>query len=133
MKENGSARENLISRFCACGLVPNNPDVVYAILPRPLNKKKKKAISPSKALDQSVLETLKSMWDVDSSNTNAAVRKSNTKVNVKPSKSVSMIDNDSETSLIEEEETESESSASETPSGTEETSYHLILTWMTTH
>lgn len=38
-----------------------------------------------------------------------------------------MIDNDSETSLIEEEETESESSASETPD-TEETSYHLILT-----
>lgn len=95
--------------------------------------KKKKAISPSKALDQSVLETLKSMWDVDSSNTNAAVRKSNTKINVKPSKSVSMIDNDSETSLIEEEETESESSASETPSEPEETSYHLILTWMKTH
>lgn len=39
-----------------------------------------------------------------------------------------MIDNDSETSLIEEEETESESSASETPSEPEETSYHLILT-----
>lgn len=132
MKENGSARENLISRFCACGLVPNNPDVVYAKLPCPPNKQKK-AISPSKALDQSVLETLKSMWDVDSSNTNAAIRKSNTKINVKPSKSVSMIDNDSETSLIEEEETESESSASETRSDTEETSYHLILTWMTTH
>lgn len=39
-----------------------------------------------------------------------------------------MIDNDSETSLIEEEETASESSASKTPSDTEETSYHLILT-----
>ena len=113
--------------------MPNNPDVVYAKLPRPPNQKKKNAISPRKALDQLVLETLKSMWDVDSSNTNAAVRKSNTKVNVKPSKSVSMIDNDSETSLIEEEETASESSASKTPSDAEETSYHLILTWMTTH
>ena len=64
------------------------------------------------------------MWRVDGSNTNAAVRNSNTKINVE---SVSMTDDGSETSLIEEKETESESSASETSSNTEETSSNIDI------
>lgn len=118
LNENGSARENLICGFYACEIVPYNSDVAYAKLPQ------ENAITSSKALDQSVLETLKSMWRVDGSNTNAAVRNSNTKINVE---SVSMIDDGSETSLIEEKETESESSASETSSNTEETSSNIDI------
>lgn len=77
----GNGKHNLVNRLIeVCGLYPFNPEEVYAKLPS------KNAMSPSKALDQSLLDTLAHMRG--SVAETAPTRPKKKRLDVQPGKSI---------------------------------------------
>ena len=77
----GNGKHNLVNGFKACGLYPFNPEEVYAKLPS------ENTMSPSKALDQSLLDTLAHMRGSDAETTPTRPKKK--RLDVQPGKSIS--------------------------------------------
>lgn len=103
---NKCSRENLISGFRACGLVPFNPNAVYIKLPS------ENVLSPRKALDQSLLDILSEKKnecgdkkDVTQSNNKNKKQISKKRLKVEPGKSIS-VECDSETETASEGESD---------------------------
>ena len=95
------ACENLVSDFRACELCPFNPEQVYSKLPSD------SVMSPSKAVDQSLLEMLHEMRNGDADNTTPTNTKSN-RLDVEPGKSLAVECNQSEPEIYD---TDSDSSS----------------------
>ena len=86
---------NLQSGFRKCGLVPYNPDEVFKMLPS------ENILSPSKAMDESVLNLLQELRGEDEDE--PARKTKRTRLDVQPGKSVTVPDE-----AAEERESESE-------------------------
>ena len=105
LDENGAASENLVNGFRKCGLFPFNPDAVYELLPC------KNAMSPRKALDESLLQHLQGLREVpaDETPTKQTKRK---RLDLEPGKSISNLDVQGSDEDITSEEDSSFSSES---------------------